>query len=92
MYLAKKCDTEVRLSAGWNKSGYSLRQMGHADRANLSGIAPDGTKAIQPTFAEDFMLEHSLSRAQATWIGIAGSSGPMPRKAQQSAQSCGFPS
>jgi hypothetical protein len=92
MDLAKKSDTEIRLSAGWNKRDYSFQQVGHADQANLSGIAPDGARASRPTFAEDFMLEHSLARGQAAWIGIAGRSGPMPKQTQQSAQSFGFPS
>ena len=60
----QECDARNRLSAGRNKSQSSFSPVGHADRTNSSGIEPDGTKAKKPTFAEDFMLEHSLARVQ----------------------------
>jgi hypothetical protein len=92
MGLVKKCDARDFLSAGGNKSQHSFRQVCQADRASSTGIALDGTRAIRPTFAEDFMTEHSRARVQIALIGIASGAGTAPNEAQQSAQSFGFPS
>jgi hypothetical protein len=61
------------LSDSRNKTLYSSRPVGQADRANPFEIEPDGTRASRLTFAEDFTLEHSLPGLRIASIGISDS-------------------
>jgi hypothetical protein len=92
MGLLKECEARDRLSAGRSKSQRSFRPAGQSDRTNSSAIEPDGAKAKRPTFAEDFMLEHSHSGLVITMIGSAGSHVAASKELQKSTQYYGFPS
>jgi len=52
----------------------------------------DGGRAKQPTFAEDFMLEHSNSGLLIALMGSAGSYKVVTQELQHSTQYYGFPS
>lgn len=89
MGFANSCDTRSRLSAGRSKSQHSLRPV---DRSNSSTCAGDNSLTNQPSFAEDFMLEHSHGHKQFTLIEVSANCEAAPKAMQNSAQSYGFPS
>ncbi len=89
MGFANSCDTRSRLSASRSKSQHSLRPV---DRSNSSANTGGGSPTDRPTFAEDFMLEHSHKQVQFTLIGLSASCEAVPKAMQNSAQSYGFPS
>jgi hypothetical protein len=92
MSLATKSDIRERLSAGRSRSQHSFRSASPVDSANSSGIEPVGATAKRPSFAEDFMLEHTHSSLRIAFRGMTGNSGTSTREQQQSAQCYGFPS
>jgi len=51
----------------------SFRPVDQTKRANPSQVAPDRTRAQRLTFAEDFLLEHSLSGVDIVKVEISGS-------------------
>jgi hypothetical protein len=92
MGFANSCDTRSRLSASRSKSQHTLRPVGPVDRSNSSTNAGGSSPKDRPTFAEDFMLEHSHGQVQFTLIGLSASCEAVPKAMQNSAQSYGFPS
>jgi hypothetical protein len=86
----KECEPADHLSTGRNKTHRSFRQSGLADHIAASGLEPEGIGAKQPTFAEDFMLEHSNSGLFIAMMGSAGRYGA-PKETQKSTQHYGFP-
>lgn len=73
MSVLKNCDAKVQLFAGRNKSQEKLSQTARAGEANAREIAPERPGASRPTFAEDFMLEHSHTSVRITSIEMTGS-------------------
>ena len=71
---------------------HSFRPVDQTKRANPSQVEPDRTRAERPTFAEDFLLEHSLSGVDIAKIEISGSTGLSPKKRSELSQSFEFPS
>ncbi|MGD0830181.1 MAG: hypothetical protein ABR907_04505 [Terracidiphilus sp.] len=88
MGFAQTCDTRSRRSPSRGKTQHSHRPVSPTDRAN----SPDGSLTERPSFAEDFLLEHSHAHVQITLVGLAASSEAAPKAMQHSAQSYGFPS
>jgi len=88
----KKCDTRNRLSASQNKSQRSFRQVGHTIKADFSEIKPEETIAKRLAFAQDFLLEHSVSGLHKMKIEMSGSSVISPKERSESCQYFGFPS
>lgn len=86
----KECESVDRLSVGRNKVHRPFSQPGQADRISASSMEPDGNSVKQPTFAEDFMLEHSNSSLFIAMMGSASRHGA-PKEAQKSTQYYGFP-
>ncbi len=87
----KECESADRLSAGGNKSHRSFKLAGQAGRISASGVEPEGINAKQPTFAEDFMLEHSNSSLFIAMMGSAGRYAGAPKEPAKSTQQYGFP-
>jgi hypothetical protein len=88
----KECDARDRLSTGRSKIHPSFRPAAQADPCNTSGIEMDGAKADKPTFAEDFMLEHSHSGLLVAMMGSVGSYIASSKELHKSTQHYGFPS
>jgi hypothetical protein len=92
MSLLKNSVAENYSSPGWEKSRKLSRSERKADRANRSGVKPDGAKAKSPAFAEDFMLEHSSSGIRLKLIVVPSTTGAGPHESHQSSECFGFPS
>jgi len=86
----KECESADRLSAGRNRIRRSFRQSGQADRISASGMESDVIGTKQPTFTEDFMLEHSHSSLFLAMMGNVSRHGA-PKESQKSTQCYGFP-
>lgn len=71
-------------------SQHSARSMRRAIKVDFSALQPEGT-APKMTFAQDFLLEHSVSGMHVMKIGVSGA----PLSANERSESCqqfGFPS
>jgi hypothetical protein len=68
-----KCDAEIRLSASQYKSPHPSMLVAQANSANVIEIKPDGLRASNPTFFEDFTREHSFPGVHIASIEISGS-------------------
>ena len=88
----KECEARDSLPAGRSQSHNVCRPVRQANRTNASESGMDGGRAKQPTFAEDFMLEHSNSGLLIALMGSAGSYKVVTQELQHSTQYYGFPS
>jgi len=95
----KECDSRNSLSAGRNNDRRSIRAVDRSMRATASAIETRVKCANRLTFAEDFMVEHSLSNLLLSNLhfsltGIKGRSGARREQLHSppSPQSFGFPS
>jgi hypothetical protein len=86
----KECASADRQSRGRNSTHRSFRSASQADQISSSGIESDGISAKQPTFAEDFMLEHSNSSLFLAMMGNVSRFGA-PKEPAKSTQQYGFP-
>jgi hypothetical protein len=85
----KECGSPNRLSTSRNKIHRSFRQSDRAGRISTSGTEQVQISAKQPTFAEDFMLEHS-----SLFVAMMGSArryAGAPKEPAISTQHYGFP-
>jgi hypothetical protein len=73
MSVSKNCDAKVDRFADRNKNRSTFRQAVRADEANAYENTPERTRASRLTFAEDFMLEHSLPSMRITSMEMSGS-------------------
>jgi len=87
----KECEARDSSSAGRSKSHNAYRSVRPANRSNASELEMDGARAKKPSFAEDFMLEHSNSSLFIDMIGRAGRYGAGTKEPQKSTQYYGFP-
>lgn len=92
MGLLKKCDTSNHLIANRSGSQHPIRPVRHAVKAGPSTIETKVVSANGLTFAEDFLLEHSVSGLHIVKIGISGGSAALPKERPESCQFFGFPS
>lgn len=72
MSVLTQCDAMDHLSVACNTSR-SLHRQALADKDNPFEIGSERPRAENSTFAEDFMLEHSLRGRQITSNEMAGS-------------------
>jgi hypothetical protein len=86
----KECESADRLSHSRNSTHRSFRQSSQNDRISSSGIEPEENGSKQPTFAEDFMLEHSNSSLFIAMMGNASRFGTA-KEVAKSTQQFGFP-
>lgn len=92
MSLLRNIAADNYPSVGWDQSRKQSRSVRKADRANRSGVKPNGAKTKSPAFAEDFMLEHSSSGKRLPLIVVPATSGAAPQETHQSSVYFGFPS
>lgn len=92
MVRSKRCDAGNRPPARQNRTQHSLIPIGKADTTLRSEINLDRQKVKRLTFAEDFILEHTLSGLNAVGIEISGSSRLASRESQETIQNIAFPS
>ena len=88
----KGCEASNRVCAGRSRSQNSYRPAGQFDRINSTETEPDRITAKRPTFAEDFMLEHSHSGLLIALMGSAATYASTSREKHESTQHYGFPS
>jgi len=86
----KECESADQPSRSRNSIHRSFRQSGQADRISTSGIEPDVGSPKPPTFAEDFMLEHSNSSLFIAMLGNSNRFG-VQKEPAKSTQHYGFP-
>lgn len=87
----KKCDSRDHLPSSRNETQRSTRPTRHGVKADFSALEPEGTVATL-SFAEDFLLEHSVSGMQFRKVGIAASPAISSNDRSESCQCLGFPS
>ncbi len=80
------------LPAGQSNSHNSSGLARQANRTKPSELEMDGARAKNPTFVEDFMLEHSNSSLLIAMMGKTGSYKVVSQELQHSTQYYGFPS
>jgi len=88
----KESDAMHNLPACQSKSHNSHRPARQVNRSKPSESEMDGARAKNPSFAEDFMLEHSNSGLLIAMMGNAGSYKVVSQDLQHSTQCHGFPS
>jgi hypothetical protein len=88
----KEVEAKDYLSAGRGKSQRCFGPASPVNQTNTSLIEPGPSRANRPTFAEDFMLEHSHFERSITLLGTTGSYGIAPKESQPPTQYYGFPS
>jgi hypothetical protein len=86
------CDTVNLQPAKHSRSRRSSKTLVQPERSCSSRIESNGARAKGPTFAEDFMLEHSHSALHIGLFEAARSYGVSPRESHELAQFYGFPS
>ena len=91
MGLLKKCDTRNHLSDSRNENQRSTRSNRHGVKADFSVLEPERSVA-KLSFAEDFLLEHSVSGMQFRKVGIAANPAISSNDRSESCQYLGFPS
>ncbi len=87
MGLSKKLDTNHHLLV----SQHATRPVRHAVKVDFSALESKGTDRKR-TFAEDFLLEHSVSGMHFMKVGISGGSSLSTNERTESCQQLGFPS
>ncbi len=87
MGLSKKLDTNHHLLV----SQHATRPARHAVKVDFSALQPEGTDKKR-TFAEDFLLEHSVSGMHFMKIGITNGASLSTKERSESCQQFGFPS
>ncbi|MGA9130117.1 MAG: hypothetical protein WB425_18440 [Terracidiphilus sp.] len=88
----KECGVRNRLSSGRTKNQFEFGPAGQSDRSKSSRIETDGARVKRPSFAEDFMLEHSHAGLLIAIMGSAVRYGSAPAEPLHPTQYYGFPS
>ena len=89
MSLANQSDKRERLSAGRPRSKHYFRPSHQVDSAAPSQAERNESNTERPSFAEDFMMEHTHTSLRIAFVGMAGDSSS--REQYESAQCYGFP-
>lgn len=72
-------------------NGRSFRPEDQTKVAELYRVEPERTRAQKLTFAEDFLLEHSLPGVDIVKVEISGSTRISPKERSVSSESFVFP-